>query len=155
NSLAEVRLTDRIRHVVRHLLCLAAVLLVSLVFVKLTPVNATTAALTFLLMVLLVAAVWGLAESITISLTAFLAFNFFFLPPIGTFSIEHPADLIALVTFLIGAVIASQLAARAQRRTSEALRRRRETEQLFALGRSILLAGSPEDILPRMARDVT
>jgi len=145
---------NRLRQALHHIVCIAIVLLIALVYVKLIPVNATTAALTFLLAILLVATVWGLAESITTSLTAFLALNFFFLPPVGTFTIEHPENLVALVTFLVVAITASQLSAHAQRRTFEALLRRRETEQLFALGRSILLTKSSDDILPGMVSEV-
>ena len=118
------------------------------------PVNATTAALTFLLAVLLIATVWGLAAAVTTSLAAVLAFNFFFLPPVTTFTVEDPQNWVALLAFLITAITASQLSARAQRRTIEAQRRRRETEQLYALGRAILLDDSFDRILPNTVTDI-
>jgi two-component system sensor histidine kinase KdpD len=144
----------RFRSLLRHLTCVAIVLVIATGLVKLLNANATTAALAFLLAVLLVATVWGLTEAITTSITAFLAFNFFFLPPVGTFSIEHPENLVALFTFLVVAITASQLSARAQRRTLEAQGRRRETEQLYALGRSILLNESFEESLPDIVTGV-
>src|SRR6266568_656820 len=115
----------------RHAACLAIVLAIVCVYLKLLSVNATTVALTFLLAVLLIATVWGLAAGITTSIAAVLAFNYFFLPPVGTFTVEDPQNWVALLAFLITAITASQLSARAQRRTIEAQMRRRETEQLY------------------------
>ena len=144
----------RFRRLLRHLSCVAIVLAMTAGLVNLLHANATTAALAFLLAVLLIATVWGLAEAITTSITAFLTFNFFFLPPVGTFSIEYPENLVALFTFLVVAITASQLSARAQRRTLEAQRRRRETEQLYELGRAILLNESFEESLPEVVTGV-
>src|SRR5258707_15326103 len=143
-----------LRNVLRHAVCLVIVLAISAVYLKLIPVNATTAALTFLLAVLLVATMWGLAEAVTTSVAAVLAFNFFFLPPVGTFTIEDPQNWVALLAFLITAITASQLSARAKRRTIEAQMRRRETEQLYALGRAILLDESFDRILPNSVTDI-
>src|SRR6266566_2359950 len=143
-----------LRNILRHAVCLVIVLAISAVHLKLIPVNATTAALTFLLAVLLVATMWGLAEAVTTSVAAVLAFNFFFLPPVGTFTIEDPQNWVALLAFLITAITASQLSARAKRRTIEAQMRRRETEQLYALGRAILLDDNFDRILPNAATDV-
>ncbi len=94
------------------------------------------------------------AVAVTTSVAAVLAFNFFFLPPVGTFTIEDPQNWVALLAFLITAITASQLSARAKRRTIEAQMRRRETEQLYALGRAILLDDNFDRILPNAATDV-
>jgi two-component system sensor histidine kinase KdpD len=143
-----------LRSILRHLACLVVVLLIAIVYTRLIPVNAITAALTFLLAVLLVATVWGLPEAVTTSIAAVLALNFFFLPPAGTLAIENPQDWFALFAFLITATVASQLSARAQRRTLEAQRRRLETEQLYALGRAILLDDRFDRILPNAVTDI-
>ncbi len=58
------------------------------VYVFVINVNATTVALTLLPAVLAAATIWGLPEAITTSISAVLVFNFFFLPPVGTFRIE-------------------------------------------------------------------
>src|SRR5947209_17563065 len=117
-----------LRNILRHAVCLVIVLAISALYLKLIPVNATTAALTFLLAVLLIATVWGLAEGVTTSVAAVLAFNFFFLAPVRTFTVEDPQNWVALLAFLITAITASQLSAKAQRRAVEAQRSRRETE---------------------------
>src|SRR4029077_15143857 len=125
------------RRVLRHIVCLAIVASISITNTRLIPVSATTAALTFLLAVLLVASVWGLAEAVTTSLAAVLAFDYFLLPPVGTLTVEDPQNWVAFFVFVVTAITTSQLSARARRRTIEAQRRRRETEQLNELGRAI------------------
>jgi two-component system sensor histidine kinase KdpD len=78
--------------------------------------------------------------AIFLSVIETLAYNFFFLPPIGTFTIADPQNWIALFTFLLTAVIASQLSERARRETINATNRRRELEQLYAFSQQMLTA---------------
>jgi two-component system sensor histidine kinase KdpD len=105
-------------------------------------VNATTAALTYLLGVLAIATAWGQVESVTASVAAMLCFNYFFLPPVGKFTIADRQNWIALFAFLAVALVASRLSDRAKKRALEAKTHQRETEQLYALSRSILMADS-------------
>ena len=77
--------------------------------------NATTAALAFLLGVLGISAFYGIRHAVFMSVIATLAFNYFFLPPFGTLTIADPQNWIALFAFLITAVSASELSARARR----------------------------------------
>jgi two-component system sensor histidine kinase KdpD len=104
-------------------------------------VNATTVALSLLLAILAIATGWGLLEAIVASLVAVLGFNYFFLPPVETFTIADPQNWVALVAFLVTAMTASQLSARARRRAAEAEERRQEVEKLYALGQALLLSG--------------
>src|SRR2546422_5433121 len=101
--------------------------------------NSTTVALTFLLGTLGLATGWGLLEGIVASVAGMLAFNFFFLPPIGTFTIADTQNWVALFAFLITAVVASQLSASARRRALEATRRQQEMERLYELSRGLML----------------
>jgi K+-sensing histidine kinase KdpD len=94
-------------------------------------VNATTVALSFLLVVLFVATLWGSRPALLASVLAVLCFNFFFLPPVGTFTIADPDNWVALVVFLVVAMTAGQLSARARRRAEEAEAGRREIERLY------------------------
>lgn len=102
-------------------------------------VNATTIGFAYLIVVLAIATTWGLPESIVASFCAMLFYNFFFLPPVGRLIIADPQNWIALVTFLATALVASHLSDRARKQTKEAQDRQRETEQLYALSRAILL----------------
>jgi two-component system sensor histidine kinase KdpD len=106
---------------------------------KSLPVNATTISLCFLLLVLVIASAWGLWQAIFVSLAAALCFNFFFLPPFGTFTIAEPQNWVALMAFLATAVIASELSNRARRQAAVAVAQRRELERLYALSRAVLL----------------
>lgn len=94
-------------------------------------INPTTAALALLLMVLFVATAWGPKPAILASLLGVACFNFFFLPPIGTFHIADAENWIALVAFLITAITAGQLSSRARQRAEEANEARQEIERLY------------------------
>jgi len=110
------------------------------------PVNSTTAALIFLLAVLAVATTWGLTEAVCASVSGWLCLNYFFLDPVGTFSISHPQDWVALTAFLVTSLVTSQLSARVKRRASEALRREEEMERLYELSRRLLLLDNQSPI---------
>src|SRR5678815_4227419 len=85
-----------------------------------TGVNATTVALSLLLVVLLTAAYRGIGPAILAAVASMLGFNFFFLEPVGTFTIHDPQNWVALFAFLLTAIIASQLSSAARRRAREA-----------------------------------
>lgn len=120
--------------------------------------NATTIALGYLLVVLGVAASWGLGAAIAASVAATLCFNFFFLPPVGTWTIADAANWVALLVFLVVAVVASQLSERARKNAEEAREHQEETERLYSLSRMILmLGGSPAQVAgeaPRLVRQI-
>ena len=94
-------------------------------------VNPTTVALVLLLLVLFVATAWGSKPAILASLVGVACFNFFFLPPFGTFSIAEPENWIAFIAFVITAITAGQLSARARQRAEEANAARLEVERLY------------------------
>jgi two-component system sensor histidine kinase KdpD len=131
-----------LRLTIRILTSVALIAAIVVVYFRFLPVNGTTVALTMLLAILGIAAQWGLTESLVASVAAMLAFNYYFLPPIGTFNIADPQNWVALIAFLITAVTASQLSIRARRRTADADARRREVERLYALGQAMLLSDS-------------
>lgn len=84
-----------------------------------------------LLVVLFVATAWGARPAILSAVLGVLCFNFFFLPPLGTLTIASPDNWVALVAFLITAVVAGQLSAYARRRAEIAAAGRREIERLY------------------------
>lgn len=94
-------------------------------------INPTTVALAFLLVVLFVATAWGSRPAVLASLVGVICFNFFFLPPAGTFAISDPHNWIAFVAFLITALTAGQLSARAKHRAEEAEAAKLEVERLY------------------------
>lgn len=95
-------------------------------------INAATVSLALLLNVLFIATRWGSLPALLASIVAMLCFNFFFLPPYGTFTIAAPDNWIALLAFLVTALTTGQLSARAKKRAEEAEIRKGEIERLYA-----------------------
>ena len=115
--------------------------------------NPTIAALTFLLVVLIVASASRLWVAVVTAVGAMLAFNYFFLPPVGTLTIADPQNWVALFVFLAVSLIASNLSAAVQARAQEARNRRDELARLFDLSRDILVM-TDSHALPGLARSV-
>ncbi len=101
-------------------------------------VNPTTVALTLLLYILLLASLGSLRSVVTVSVAATAAYNFYFLPPVGKFTISDPQNWLALVVFLATAVIAGRLSRRARDEAEQARDRQRELAVLFSLSRELL-----------------
>jgi two-component system sensor histidine kinase KdpD len=98
-------------------------------------------------MVLLTSAYWGLRYAIVMAVIATASFNFFFLPPVGTFTIADPQNWVALFAFLITALVASNLAERARREAEGAKQRRREVERLYGLSQRLLASENVLELL--------
>ncbi len=130
------------REVLEYWVCGLAVALVTGLG-RAAHINSTTAALVFLLVVLGTATFSGLVKATITSLAAVLAFNYYFLPPIGTLTIQDPQNWVAFAVFFITAITASQLSGRAQGKAREAGVQRLETERLYELSRAILVDESP------------
>ncbi|MGB7219625.1 MAG: DUF4118 domain-containing protein [Vicinamibacterales bacterium] len=131
-----------------------AVVLITFLYSEAIGVNPTTVALSYLVAILLIATTWGIVESTTASVLAVLCFNFFFLPPAGTFTIADPQNWVAFVAFLVTAIVASQLSSRARRREIDAAGRQRDLERLYALSRSLLLSEGSASVSGAIARHI-
>jgi len=106
------------------------------------PVNQTTVALSFLLAILAVSAVWGMVVSVFMSVTAMLLFNYNFLPPIGQFTVADPQNWVALFAFLFTSIMGSQLSARIRKEADASHNRRREVERLYSFSQKLLGEGN-------------
>ncbi len=120
----------------------ALVAAIIFVYFRVVPANSLTVALTLVLAIMGIATWWGFTESIAAAIVGTLGLNYFFLPPIGEFTISDPENWVALAAFLVTAVTASELSVRVRRRAAEAIARRQEVERLYALGQDLLLSGS-------------
>ncbi len=139
----------------RYAVALGTVAIVVVAYVRL-PVNPTTVALTFLLVVLGVASRWGLTLATTTAVVATLAFNYYFLPPVHTFTVADPQNWIALLAVLVTAIVASRLSERARREAENAHRRRKEVERLYFLSQQLLATENVMELLnsiPQFVRD--
>jgi two-component system, OmpR family, sensor histidine kinase KdpD len=117
-------------------------------------INPTTIALAFLLGVLGISTFWGLRPAVFMAIVSTLAFNYFFLPPVGTFTIADPQNWIALFAFLITAVTASELSERAGREARNANERRRELERLYGFSQQLLSSDNAAELLNAIPRYV-
>jgi two-component system sensor histidine kinase KdpD len=133
---------------------LAALALTAPLLHLLPDVSPTTVSLAFLLIVVGTATIGRLRVAIVVSIVAMLTLNFFFLPPVGTFTIADPQNWVALFAFLAVAMIASNLSAAAQDRTREAIARRNEVTRLFDLTRDVLLTTETTGAIEALARHV-
>jgi two-component system sensor histidine kinase KdpD len=138
---------------VRYTSAVASIAVVTIGAYKLH-VNQTTVALMFLVMVLLTSAYWGLRYALVMAVVATAAFNFFFLPPVRTFTIADPQNWVALFSFLTTAVVASNLAERARREAEGAKQRRREVERLYGLSQRLLASDNVLELLNALPRYV-
>lgn len=116
--------------------------------------NPTTVALALLVVVLLTATLSKIWVAIVTATVATAQFNFFFFPPVGTFTIADPGNWVAVIAFLIVGIIASQLSATAQARARDAVARRNELARLFDLSRDILLTTERTTALGVLARRI-
>ncbi|HKD77694.1 MAG TPA: DUF4118 domain-containing protein, partial [Ktedonobacterales bacterium] len=82
--------------------------------------NPTTVALMFLIAVLLLSAYWGRRYAVVLAFLATAVFNFYFLPPIRTFTISDPQNWVALFAFLVTALVAGSLAQRVRAEAEQA-----------------------------------
>ena len=130
-----------------YLVAALVVAVVTLVGYRWLHFNATTVALAFLLGVLGISAFYGLRQAIFMSLVATLAFNYYFLPPIGTLTIADPENWIALFAFVVTAVASSELSARARRGEHTAIERRQELERLYAFSQLLLSSDNAAELL--------
>jgi two-component system sensor histidine kinase KdpD len=139
----------------RYAVAMGTVAVVVLAYTRL-PVNHTTVALTFLLVVLGLASRWGLTIATITAVVATLAFNYFFLPPVHHFTVAEPQNWLALLAFLTSAILASRLSERARREARNANRRRKEVERLYFLSQQLLATENVMELLnsiPQFVRD--
>ena len=103
--------------------------------------------LVFLTAVVVVAVRFGLWPSLLASVAASLCYNFFFLPPIHTFSITDPTNVAAFFFFMLIALLVSNLAARVRSQAVSAIGRVRTTELLYAFSRKLAGTATLDDVL--------
>ena len=108
----------------------------------------------YLLAVLLVSTYWGLWLGLATSVAAALAFNFFHIPPTGRFTIADAENWVALLVFLVAAIVASSLSEMARVRAGEAEQRRREADLAAELARLLLGAPEPRSALAPAAKRI-
>jgi two-component system, OmpR family, sensor histidine kinase KdpD len=100
----------------------------------------------YLFAVLPVAVFWGVAYALAVSVASMLTFNFFFLPPLYTFTLADSRNWFALTVFVVTALVVSELAARSRRQA-------RESALLAEIATSLLERGEVSGELERIASE--
>ena len=108
----------------------------------------------FLIAVLASAVTYGLWASLFACLVSILAYNFFFLPPLYTFTIADPENVVALFFYTVVALIASNLAARVRAQAVTARERVRITEELYLFSRKLAGTAKLDDLLWATAHQI-
>lgn len=139
-----------------YLLGILGIALVTLVAVpNQDRLSSVTVALSYLVIVLIGAALGGLGPGIVISVIGFLTLNFFFLPPYRSFTVGAPQDVVSLCVFLIVAAVTSELVGRLREREREAQRRAIESETLSRLSTELIADVTLDTALATVAEQVT
>ena len=141
-------------HLLRIPVCLLLVGTITWIGFYVLSINALIAGFAYVLAVLVVAARWGLTESLVTSVAAMLCLNYFFLPPVLSLTIADPQNWVALFVFMVTAITASQLSASVQSRAAEAQARRIEVERLYQLSLSLMQIDSTIALGPQVAASV-
>ncbi len=147
----------RLVTITRWISIFAVLALIVTVYRRWLHVNPTTVALTLLLYILVLAARFSLRFAVAVSLVATAVYNFYFLPPVGTFTINDPQNWLALFAFLATSVIGSRLAQHARDEAEDARTRQRELEVLFRLSRELLQTenvGALMNVIPDLIAQV-
>jgi two-component system, OmpR family, sensor histidine kinase KdpD len=106
----------------------------------------------YLVAVLIISTVWGAWLGVLTAVASALAFNYFHIPPTGRFTIADSENWVALVVFLIVAIIGSSIAQVARARATEAEQRRREADLAAEMARLLLRGNELSESLPAAAQ---
>ena len=133
---------------------LAAVL--TTVGLALAGARATTAGMVFLVVVVVTATQAGLVISLYSALLCAVSFDYFFLPPLHTFTLSGPQEWVSMVTFAASSFVAGRVAERARKQKEQAEQRREDVERLYLLSQEMILhedaAGLARDLPALVAR---
>jgi len=150
---AEGRDPSPVRRTVSYLLAFLLPALAGLVASILTHlVGLRDVAIVFLTGVFATAVLGGLGPSIVAVVVSLFLYDFFFLPPVYTFTITHAEDVLSLLVFLIVAVLTSDLTARIGAQAESARQREARTAALYAFSREIAGAAGIDDLGAIVAR---
>ena len=106
----------------------------------------------YLLLVLWLGARWGRGPAVAGSITAFLLYDFYFVPPVGTLTVAGPAELLELVVLLAVALVTSQLAASLRRAQATAESLAADSRALYDIATTALRTSDVNDALSMLSR---
>lgn len=101
----------------------------------------------FLTAVMLCAVMYGRSSAIAAAILSFLAFNFFFIEPVYTFTVAQPSELLSLIIFLLVAILTGGLAGRVREQSIATEQRAAATAALYDFSRKLSAAPKLYDVL--------
>ena len=138
-----------------YLVALALVAFVALLGAGLfTAGNIANAGLLFLMPVMIAASRYGLRVGVVTSLAASLAYNFFFIPPTRTFTIQDPQNILTVLVLLAVAVASSQLAARVRDQALLAQRSAAQNSSLAGFARLLTAISRPDELAQLLCTEI-
>ncbi|MBV9692990.1 MAG: sensor histidine kinase KdpD, partial [Alphaproteobacteria bacterium] len=129
------------------LLAVAATGAVAWVFNEVSAHALASIAMFFLVPVLLSAITFGLRPALATAFVSVMAYNFFFLPPLYTFTIADPNNWISFAVLMVVAVTAANLAARVRAQADIAAARAAVAGELYRFAGKLAATASLDDIL--------
>ncbi len=119
--------------------------------------GATHAAPVYLLAVVAVGMRWGTVPAVGTSVAAFLAYDFFFVQPLYTFTINNPDEWLNLLLLLAVALVIGRLVASQAMHAAQVAERAREAQALYGISRALAETHTVEEAAPivlhRLAAD--
>jgi K+-sensing histidine kinase KdpD len=130
---------------------LLSIMCVSLVTAVLLLLDQAVAAnlvpIAYLIPVIVAATQWGIRPATLASITGMAAADFFFFPPIYSFQVEDPQEVIDLLLFLVVALVSSNLASRLRHETETLRQREREIQHLYEFSRLLAACFTVSDLI--------
>ncbi len=118
----------------------ALVLLDHTVAVNLVPIA-------YLIPVIIAATRWGIWPATLASIASMAAADFFFFPPIFSFQVEDPQEVVDLLLFLVVALVSSNLASRLRLETNTLRQREKEIQNLYEFSRRLAACFTVSDLI--------
>jgi len=103
--------------------------------------------LIYMLPVVLAATQWGLVPGLVAAVAGAAAADFFFYPPLYSFWLENPQDVVDLLLYLLVAVVTSNLAARVKTKADTLSRREKEISELHAFSQGLATCLTGRDLI--------
>jgi K+-sensing histidine kinase KdpD len=130
------------------LLSLTCVGLVTAVLVLLDhTVAVNLVPIAYLIPVIVAATQWGIWPATLASIASMAAADFFFFPPIFSFQVEDPQEVVDLLLFLVVALVSSNLASRLRRETDMLRQREKEIQNLYEFSRRLAACFTVSDLI--------
>lgn len=115
----------------------------------------TNVALVYLIPVLIAASLYGMRAGVFTGIASALAYNFFFLPPIYTFTIEDPENVLTVAVFIVVAIVTSQLASRVRVQAKLAQRSSGQNAALASFARTLAGLTTRQELGQTLCGDVS